>query len=101
MNKVKPMFRNEKHFQGSIVSAARQLGWRAYHTYDSRRSAPGFPDLVLVRGRRIVYAELKSERGVMSAAQYQWLRDLVCAGQDVFLWRPSDWDAILAELQIR
>ena len=48
-----------------VVDLARTLGWRVYHTYDSRRSQPGFPDLVLVR-ERILFLELKSETGKLS-----------------------------------
>jgi hypothetical protein len=33
-----------------------------YHTFDSQHSAAGFPDLVMARGRRLVAAELKTER---------------------------------------
>jgi hypothetical protein len=39
----------EADFQATIVETARTLGWLIYHTHDSRRSSPGFPDLVLVR----------------------------------------------------
>ena len=39
----------EKKFQAAVLQIANMYGWLAYHTHDSRRSAPGFPDLVLVR----------------------------------------------------
>ena len=35
----------EKGFQAAVVELARLRGWLVYHTYDSRRSAKGFPDL--------------------------------------------------------
>jgi hypothetical protein len=45
----------ESVFQDQIVGLARFYGWdRVYHTHDSRRSHPGFPDLVLVRGPELV-----------------------------------------------
>ena len=48
----------EKQFQQSVVEVARTLKWRVYHTHDSRRSAAGFPDLVLTRGgHRILLTE--------------------------------------------
>ena len=36
---------NEKKFQSQVVRIAKVFGWLCYHTYDSRRSEPGFPDL--------------------------------------------------------
>ena len=62
----------EKDFQGRVVQFAKLLGWLCYHTYDSRRSEPGFPDLVLVKGKRILYRELKSESGKLSDYQKWW-----------------------------
>ncbi len=85
----------ERDFQQTVLELARVLGWRCYHTHDSRRSEPGFPDIVAVRPPRIIYAELKTERGRLSADQRQWLSLLEgCAGVEVHVWRPSDWPAI-------
>lgn len=82
----------ERQLQDAIVQTARLLGWLTYHTYDSRRSDPGFPDLVLVRGPRLIFAELKTEKGRMTAEQEHW-RDLLQAvtAVEAYLWRPADW----------
>ena len=55
----------EKQFQSDVEQAARLLGWLVYHTYDSRRCERGYPDLTLnyLVKRRIIFAELKSQRG--------------------------------------
>ena len=84
---------SEKEFDASVRQLAQMLGWRRYHTYDSRRSEPGFPDLVLVRDR-IIFAELKSEKGKVTARQEAWIAALRTAGAEVYVWRPSDMDAI-------
>jgi hypothetical protein len=42
----------------SSTSLVHLLGWRVYHTWDSRKSEPDFPDLVLVRDR-VMFAELQ------------------------------------------
>lgn len=90
----------EKAFQANVVRFATLSGWTVYHTYDSRRSAAGFPDLVMVRGSRLVFAELKTERGRVSVAQSIWLRALqVVMGKtggivSVYVWRPRDWGDI-------
>lgn len=83
----------EGELQGFVVTLARLHGWLAYHTYDSRRSEAGFPDLCLVRGGRVIFAELKSEKGKVTAAQQRWIDALTASGTvEVYLWRPSDLD---------
>jgi hypothetical protein len=79
----------EKQWQRQLVDLARQLGWTVYHTYDSRRSQPGFPDLVLVRDR-VLYVELKREQGRLTDAQAGWLDKLRAAGAEAYCWRPRD-----------
>lgn len=84
---------SEKEFQEQVVTLAQALRWRYYHTHRSDRSPAGFPDLVLVhpaRGR-LLFRELKSEKGSASAAQREWIEDLSAAHQDVGVWRPRDW----------
>lgn len=80
---------SEKDWQSQVIEVAGVGGWRHYHTHDSRRSAKGFPDLVFVRDR-VVYAELKSEIGQLRPEQVEWLEALAAAGQEAYLWRPSD-----------
>jgi hypothetical protein len=94
---------SERQLQEAVLELAGALGYRAYHTYDSRRSQPGFPDLVLVRPPdRIVFAELKGERGRISREQASWLSDLHlvelsinarCAEEPfrVQVWKPEQW----------
>jgi hypothetical protein len=87
----------EKAFQADVVRLAESLGWEWYHTHDSRRSPSGFPDLVLVR-ERVVYAELKTESGTLSAEQTHWLNRLKAARAEAYIWRPSAWAAVEAIL---
>lgn len=83
----------EKQLQDAIVGAAQRLNWLVYHTHDSRRSQPGFPDLVLVHpGRKVtLFRELKTMTGKVTTTQQQWLDGLTTAGQDAAVWRPTDW----------
>lgn len=83
----------EKRLQDNVIGVARSLGWRAYHTYSSVRSEPGYPDLHLVNVHHKVSAliELKSMDGKIAPAQHAWLRDLHWAGVLVAVWRPIDW----------
>ena len=83
---------SEKHFQQQVLDLARLAGFLVYHTHDSRRSAPGFPDLVLVRPPAVLFAELKSEGGRLRPEQEAWLATLEdCPGVQARLWRPGDW----------
>jgi hypothetical protein len=90
----------EADLQRLVLEAARRYGFLAYHTFNSTRSAPGFPDLILVHPRtgRMVVAELKSARGKPTAEQERWLAAFA-ARHDAHLWRPVDWpDRILTVL---
>ena len=81
----------EKQLQNAIIKLAEFAGWLVYHTHDSRRSHPGFPDLVLVKSTRMIFAELKSEKGTMRPEQVKWLAALAAAHDEVYIWRPAQW----------
>jgi hypothetical protein len=81
----------EKQFESQVKDLARYYRWMIYHTFLSKWSHAGFPDLVLVR-ERVIFAEIKRETGQPSAEQYEWLEALAEAGQEVYLWRPSDME---------
>lgn len=69
---------SEEELLRQILAYARQGGWLAYHTHDSRRSAEGFPDLVAVHPdqRRLIFAELKSATGRVASVQQEWIEAL-------------------------
>ena len=90
----------EAQFQQQIIAMARLLGWRVYHTHDSRRSEPGFPDLTLVRDR-IVFLEVKTETGRLSPEQADWIAAINAAGGAALVVRPSMWDEIVHALRRR
>lgn len=89
----------EKQFQRQVVELAKLLGWRFYHTLRSEGSPPGWPDLVLIRRPRVIFAELKSERNALTSPQRACLEELRACGQEVFVWRPSDWEQITEVLR--
>lgn len=90
---------SEASFQGAILEYAALQGFLAYHTHDSRHSAKGYPDLTLVRGSRLLFAELKTDKGRVSLEQQVWLDALAGAGAEVHIWRPRDWTEILDTLK--
>ncbi len=85
---------SEKAFQSLVKSHAVALGWLAYHTHNSRRSDPGFPDLVLVRGGVLIFAELKTEKGKTSESQEVWINAVRENNTPVYVWRPRNWAEI-------
>lgn len=85
----------EREFQAWVVSLARTYGWLPYHTWDSRRSHPGFPDLVLAHPEHgVLFVELKTRSGKLSEAQDHWIYTLDRAGAWVLVWRPGDAEEI-------
>lgn len=90
---------SEKDFMATVKDLALLNGWLVYHTYDSRRSDAGFPDLVLVRAPRVIFAELKSAKGPPTRKQRVWLEELgFCPGVERYLWRPCDWEEVAQKL---
>lgn len=86
---------SEEAFEAQVKDLARIGGWEYYHTYRSQHSPSGFPDCVLARPPRLIVAELKSEKGKVSAEQQIWLDILArCPSTEVYLWRPSDLEEI-------
>lgn len=124
----------EQPFQNIVMSLLDLHAWRAYHAPDNRpiqsksgrryvqNVRRGFPDVVAVRGVEIIIAELKTEKGRLSADQVAWLDDFrafaasiegICGELvrtdphrgfraveaqapifEVHVWRPSDLQAI-------
>lgn len=89
----------EAQFQQSVTAALSLFGWLWYHTHDSRRSNAGFPDIVAVRGSRVLYVELKRETGRVSVDQQIWLDTLRQAGQSAFVLRPSQFDEFMRDIR--
>lgn len=100
---------SEAEFLRQLLELARALGWRSAHFRPARTAkgwrtplagdAKGWPDLVLVRGRRALFVELKVGRGEPTWEQTLWLEALRGAGLDARLWRPEDWREIEDTLQ--
>ena len=87
---------SEAKFLSDVRQYAEKQRWLCYHTFDSRRSPAGFPDLVLVRGSRLIFAELKREGENPTQDQRLWLQALSAVGTPIetYVWRPSDWPQI-------
>ena len=90
----------EKELQSAVLEQMRWQGWLCYHTHDSRRSQPGFPDLVGVKGSRLLFVEFKTEKGKIRYEQTEWLSALAHAHDEVYLVRPSTQDAFMENVTV-
>ena len=91
------LLETERQFQGMVINLAALNGWTVWHDHDSRRNSAGFPDLILLRGPRLIVAELKVDRrrktgttypGLTTRAQ-RWMLSLFKeAGAEAVVWRP-------------
>ena len=79
----------EKELESALCRLLRELGLFGFHAYDSRRSAPGWPDWVIV-GSRLLFRELKSDAGDLTRDQRRVRNLLVTAGADWAVWTPRD-----------
>ena len=107
MNITLEMHETEAGFTMAVIALAKLHGWRTAHFRPARtkdggwRTAvsgdgAGFPDLILVRGTRIIAAELKVGKGKLTQAQSDWLSDLGrVPGMTTCVWRPADWCEIV------
>lgn len=87
----------ESELLSVVLETAALFGWRTAHfrpamTTHGWRTAvsgdgKGFPDLVLVRGHRLLAIELKSARGTVTADQAAWL-EVLRPVASVHVWRP-------------
>jgi hypothetical protein len=83
-----------------VIDMAHLFGWRVAHfrkvqTHGRWMTAvaadgKGFPDLVLAKLGRVIFAELKTDKGRLSVEQELWLKEL----PDCVVWRPRDWEQI-------
>lgn len=91
---------SEKEWQQQVEDIARWGKWLFYHTWNSRHSASGFLDLILLREERMVVAELKRERGKLTADQKIWLDAFrAIPAAEVYVWRPVDMDEVIKILK--
>jgi hypothetical protein len=99
----------EQSFERQVIAYAEIMGWRIFKDRATNmprackackapirtaRNVAGLPDLILVRRPRVVWAELKSERGTLSDEQRDWLAALRDCEQETYVWKPSDWELI-------
>lgn len=129
----------EEQWQQVVIEYAQLMGWLVAHFRPARvgdswrtpvaADGVGFPDLVLVRGPVLIFAELKSDTGKVRPEQQAWLDALGAldspiatayadaygeaasdgiapwpagvkvAAVHAFVWRPRDWGVVQGVLR--
>ncbi len=91
---------SEKKFSQRVYDLARALQWKVvrFPTWTPTYTSPGFPDLTMVRGNRLVFAELKMPGNRASELQRGWL-DALDLVAEVYVWYPNDWEDIVKILE--
>ncbi len=94
---------SEKTFLKMVLALAKLHKWASAHFRPARTAkgwrtavmgdGKGWPDLVMVRGKRLIFAELKTDSR-LSAEQDAWLSRLEQTGAEVYLWTPKNWPQI-------
>lgn len=98
----------EAQFQQQITELAELRGWEWFHvrpgrTADSWRTptsgtmAKGWPDLFLIRGRRIIFMEVKRAGGMASPEQDR-VQAVLHEAAEAYIVQPHHWDFIESEL---
>ncbi len=97
---------SESEFTALVIGEARSTGWRTAHFRSVRvqrkdgsfywqtpvqGDGAGFVDLLMVRRKRIVAAELKVGKNKASADQTKWLSALAEANVECYVWTPEMW----------
>jgi len=89
----------EKIFMQTVLDVCRIHGYAAFHTYDSRRTQAGFPDLEIIGHGRIFHRELKLDHGHTTPEQDACIDLINRNGGDAKVWRPAMWPEIISDLR--
>ena len=108
--RVLPGRTTEAAFLKQVIDLCHRCHWRVMHVRHAQvregkwithgaGDIAGWPDVFAVRGHRAVALELKTEKGVATAAQLDWLAALGHAGVEAHVVRPSQWDWLMEVLR--
>lgn len=108
----------EAECQRTIIEAAQLLGWRVHAERTSRTASGryataiqgdrGFPDLVLARGTKIFFVELKRDKtGRIGPGQQEWydalnmpfFGDALPEVRAFIVWVPSQMNEFIGRLR--
>jgi hypothetical protein len=99
----------EAEFQGQVVELATMLGWSWAHFRPAKTSrgwrvpvsgplGAGWPDLVLVRDERLIFAELKRSTSNRPSPDQVMVLTLLAGAAETYVWTPADFEDIATVL---
>jgi len=95
---------SETAFQHRVTQLAEDLGWEWMHIGRVGKYAAngakgtlgsGWPDLTLLRGSRVIFAELKAQKAPPLTVTQQLVLGRLSQATEAYIWRPSYWPQIL------
>lgn len=103
---------SERELAATVEAALELYNWLwTHYTFSPNRSGNGFrthlrghagmPDYVACRNGRLLFVELKSQRGRLSAAQRVWRSELQKTSAEYHLVHPSDLDHFLKRISLK
>lgn len=102
---------SEREWMEQVFDLAKILSWKTMHVrrsiasynkgWTTATSVKGWPDAVMwsEAQQRLIFVEFKKESGRLTVEQKDVIRSLLAAGQEVFVWRPSQLEEIKNVLQ--
>jgi hypothetical protein len=87
---------NHAQLQAEIIGLALELGLHCHHC-PMLTSSPGWPDLVIIGDRGVLWRELKVPPDRLTSEQRALGYRLQAARQDWAVWTPADWESGLIE----
>jgi hypothetical protein len=94
---------SERTLQDRVVDRAKRRGWKVAHAGRAfvgdaegqgqfvTPMSPGWPDLTLAKaGNRLLFIELKRQKGEVDEKQVEWLQLLNMTGNPAIIVRPRD-----------
>lgn len=96
---------SERQFTDALIGYAEALGWLCWHVRPARTAsgwrspmqgngAKGVLDTELIRGKRLLKIELKTDSGQLTPEQRLWVERYQAAGIECHVLRPRDWRTI-------
>lgn len=85
-----PEDRGPDSLEAHVRKYIADLGLFGYHPRNSKGSAAGWPDWVIIGRADILYRELKSESGTVTPEQRHVGELITRAGGNWAVWRPRD-----------
>lgn len=84
----------EKEWSTQFKHLFELYGWTGYHPYLSIHSERGWPDWSLVNTtqKRMIFVELKAEKGKLSESQVKWKGLIEATGGEWYCLRPSQFE---------